>query len=288
MDNPLVSICIPTYNGAQFIADAMDSILGQDYDPIEIIVSDDDSKDETLKIIDSYQAKTNFPIRIVRHFPSGIGSNWNNSLQHAQGDYIKFLFQDDVLKPDCIKDMVFVLENNPKIGLVACKRDFIIEGEENDINFQKWLNTYSNLQKHLNLNYNPVAILDKSFFKSPLFYKQPLNIIGEPSAVMFRRSLINKIGNFREDLKQNLDIEYWFRTLKYTSIGILNKKLIFFRIHSGQATQKNKGAIGNDSKILSKLLYSDYFWLVNKTRQKQLFLRHNSLGKLIVKYTGFH
>ncbi len=286
MNNPLVSICIPTYNGAQFIGEAMDSIIIQEYAHIEIIVSDDDSTDDTLKIICSYEQKTTFPIRIVHHSPKGIGANWNYCLKHANGFYIKFLFQDDILKPNCIDQMVSVMEKYPLLGLVACKRDFVIEGKENDEFFQKWLNNYADLQEHLDLTYSPIAILNKSFFKSPVFYKPPINIIGEPSAVMFKKSLMDQIGFFRSDLKQNLDIEYWFRILKHNSVGIINKKLISFRIHSEQATQKNSGQIGQDVAVLSKLLYTDYFWLLNKTKKKQLLFRYNFLGRIISKGLG--
>ena len=103
---PLVSICIPTYNGAKFIKEAMDSAIAQTYANLEIIVSDDASKDGTLSIIESYKNKTLIPIHIYNHNPEGIGANWNHSVSKAQGDYIKFLFQDDILEPTCIERMM--------------------------------------------------------------------------------------------------------------------------------------------------------------------------------------
>ena len=285
MNRGLVSICIPTYNGALYLQEALDSIKVQTYQHLEIIVSDDASVDKTLNIIEDFKRQIDCPIHIYHHEPSGIGANWNNCLKYANGEYIKFLFQDDTLNPQCIEEMVSILDLDSTIDLVASKRTFIVDDANNQgLDLKKWVDTYGDLQAHLKLEYHPIAVLNKSFFKSPLFYRGPINIVGEPSAVMFRKKIIKAIGVFRTDLKQNLDIEYWFRILKHSSIGILNKPLIKFRIHPLQATQQNKTKVYKDSIILSQLLYEDYFWLLNRYRQKQLFLKHNQIGKLICKF----
>jgi len=284
MSNPLISVCIPTYNGANYIEAALESIYNQTYSNIEIIVSDDASSDNTLELIKNYESKSRFPLHIYHHKPSGIGANWNYCISQAKGSYIKFLFQDDLLEPSCIADMVQVFQENPDIGLVSCKRHVIIELETDREKIENWLQVYGDLQAHLGLNYNPLGIINKRFFKSKQFYKMPLNVVGEPSAVMFNKDLLNTIGFFREDMTQFLDFEYWYRILKQKNIAVINKKLISFRIHTNQATQKNKGKMQNDVVLFKKLLYSDYFWLLNKSRQKQLFLQFNSIGKLLSKH----
>ena len=65
--NPLVSIRIQTYNGAKFIAEAMEPEIVQKYSNLEIVVSDDNSSDETSAIIEGYKTKTNIPIYIYKH-----------------------------------------------------------------------------------------------------------------------------------------------------------------------------------------------------------------------------
>lgn len=284
MSNPLVSICIPTYNGAAYIEATMDSALRQTYDNLEIIISDDASKDETLALIEAYKAKSRYPIHIYHHTPAGIGANWNHCIKQAQGDYIKFLFQDDVLEPTCIADMVQVLRKNPKVGLVCCKRHILVETNTVKENIEQWLDTYGDLQKHVNLSYNPIGIITKSFFKSKQFIKIPVNVVGEPSAVMFHRDLLKTVGHFREDMTQFLDFEYWYRILKQNDIAIINKKLVSFRVHGNQATQLNKGKMHTDKNIFKRLLYTEYFWLLNKTRKKQLFLQFHPIGQLMSKH----
>jgi len=283
MSNPLISVCIPTYNGAKFIETALMSVFNQTYENIEIIISDDASGDTTLKIVENYLPQSKFPIHIYHHTPSGIGANWNHSIKHAKGDYIKFLFQDDVLEPNCIEEMYRVFKQNEHVGLVSSKREIIYESDVSQEKIENWLKVYEDLQKHLHLNYNPVGIINKDFFKTKQFYRTPVNVIGEPSAVMFRADLLGIVGFFREDMAQFLDFEYWYRILKQKDIAIINKKLVKFRIHANQATQQNKGKMQNDVRIFKELLYKEYFWLLNRSRQKQLFLQFHPLGQFLSK-----
>ena len=131
--HPLVSICIPTYNGEAFITEALESAINQTYPNLEIIVSDDASKDKTLEIINTFKSKTSIPIHVFNHEPNGIGSNWNHSVRKSNGDYIKFLFQDDVLKLECISKMMELFLTHKNLGMVYCKRDFLYESKNETV-----------------------------------------------------------------------------------------------------------------------------------------------------------
>ena len=275
MGYSLVSICIPTYNGAQFITEAMESAIMQTYPNLEIIVSDDASIDNTLEIIESYKDKTHIPISIYHHDPKGIGANWNYCIKQAKGTYIKFLFQDDVLLPKCIEEMVNVLESESSIGLVASKRGFIVEPSFINNSTKHWIAIYKDLQNTLDLpDEDGIGYLNNSLFKSEEFFKSPLNKVGEPSTILFKKNMIDNIGWFREDLNQVLDYEFCYRILKKKRIAIINKKLVKFRLHSLQATVKNKGneIYGEDHKIYERIIYDDYFWHLSK-KKKKIFLR---------------
>lgn len=283
-NRPLVSICIPTYNGAQFIAETMDSAIAQTYTNLEIIVSDDASMDETLAIIESYINKTNIPIHIHKHQPNGIGANWNHCIKKANGTYIKFLFQDDVLLLDCIETMVGTLEGDDTIALVASKRDFIIEDSYLNEETKAWVEKYGDLQSTINFQkYNGKQILDKQLFKHKEYFNSPRNKVGEPSTVLFRKDLVNSIGYYREDLKQVLDYEFYNRILKHQSIVILQDKLVKFRLHSQQATVINKNNDQKDYVIYDRLMYDDYLWCLNKTMRLYFLKKYNPLVRLIFK-----
>ena len=103
---PLVSVCIPVYNGERFIAEAISSILSQTYSAIELIISDDNSSDHTIAIAQSFQTQTSIPINILTHQNLGLAENSNFCINQSQGKYIKFVYQDDILMPNCIEKMV--------------------------------------------------------------------------------------------------------------------------------------------------------------------------------------
>ncbi|MDT8416132.1 MAG: glycosyltransferase family A protein, partial [Flavobacteriaceae bacterium] len=149
MPQALVSICIPTYNGAAYLAEALESAIGQTYPHLEIVVSDDASTDDTLEIVESFKQKTQLPIRAFHHTPSGIGANWNHCMQKAQGEYIKFLFQDDVLMPDCVEKMVAAAEKHPQAGMIGSKRVFLTDSSVDNQEMKNWIKVFGNLQSQL-------------------------------------------------------------------------------------------------------------------------------------------
>ena len=274
---PLISICIPTYNGEKFIRQALESAYSQTYPNIELVISDDASKDDTLEIIENFSSDKQLSINIYSHKPSGIGANWNNCIKKAKGEYIKFLFQDDILYPTCVEELVALATSDNDAGMVACKRSIITEGKETAAT-ASWMKKYGNLQEGMALEYSEYYLLDSGFLKRDKFLTN--NRIGEPSTVLFERSIINKVGYFNEDLVQVLDLEFYYRILKHHNILILNKELASFRIHPGQATNINKDQISKDYEKYYRLLYRDFFWFLGFDSQKKLLKRYHPIGKL--------
>ncbi|MFM6261102.1 glycosyltransferase, partial [Planktothrix sp.] len=100
---PLVSVCIPTYNGDKYLTEALSSVVDQTYPHLEIIISDDSSTDKTLEIIESFQKNCSWKVSLFQHEQYGLAKNWNYCISQAHGKYIKFLFQDDLLEPNCLE-----------------------------------------------------------------------------------------------------------------------------------------------------------------------------------------
>ena len=278
MTNPLVSICIPTYNGAAFLEEALDSVTAQTYRPIEVVVSDDASKDTTLAIVEAYTARVDFPVRVVVHKPKGIGANWNNSIRHAKGAYIKFLFQDDVLEPTCIEEMLTVFKAHPDVGLVGSKRTFIVEGEPSP-EIDEWIAKFKNLQVQFE-SPEPLTLIDKTLFSRRDFLDSPMNKIGEPPTVMFKKDILLEVGSFDEKLQQILDYVFYYRILKKYPIIIINRPLVQFRIHSAQATHVNRNRPIADYSVYKKILYKEFVALLHPSHKKKLVLRYSLKAKL--------
>ncbi len=273
----LVSVCLPLCNGEKYLSKALNSLKDQTYTNLELVVSDDDSKDVSLNLMRKFEESCNFPIRILEHKPSSIGANWNHCMKHAQGKYIKFLFQDDVLYPECIERMVEKAESDEQVNLVFCKRDLIIEADTKVSN--EWLHEFGDLQKKQTIFRNSTKIPGRKLLKSDQLLNEPINKIGEPITVLFRRKMIEKVGYFNEQLSQLLDIEYWYRVLKYGSIVFINEKLAAFRIHQDQTTALNNNQEILDYDLFPEILYKDFFWHLHFQVQKKLFFKLNAVGK---------
>lgn len=268
---PLISICIPTYNGEKYIAEAMDSAIVQTYNNLEIIISDDASKDAGLEIIESYKEKTDIPIYIYPHQPKGIGANWNHCIKKANGEYIKFLFQDDILMPTCIEKMVALATSKERVGLVYCRREIIFDTQKED--YEDWLR-YS---EFLHTNWDSLHLKEgiekgTSYLKDKNLLDRPNNKIGEPPAVLLNKKCFEKVGYFNTNLSQTLDFEYWYRLMPYFDVGFVDEELIKFRLHGNQASQINRKRKTKDKKLLPKTLLKTVFWKLHP-KQKMYILK---------------
>ena len=245
---PLVSILIPTYNGEQFLSKAIQSALDQTYSNLEIIISDDGSTDETVKIAESFKDNCSIPYRIITHSNYGLVKNLNFCIQQAQGKYIKFIFQDDWLEPNCIEEMVNLAEQDPEIGLVFSPRQVLIDPDsKSDLTCKSAYNGAINLhQKWSDLK--PIQS-GQDLLSNPNCLIGGLNKIGEPTTVLISKQVFEELGEFDSTLQQLLDVDMWFRIMGRYKIAFVDKILSALLIHKKQQTQVN---------IVQKENYKDY------------------------------
>ena len=119
MSKPLVSVMMPTYNAAEFIAESIESVLAQTYERIELLVVDDASEDETPEIVSGYASQHPERVRFQRFGErAGPCRRRNDALDLAQGTLIGWLDQDDLWVPEKTEREVAVLEARPEVGLV--------------------------------------------------------------------------------------------------------------------------------------------------------------------------
>jgi len=276
----LVSICIPTYNGAKYLQEALDSIKQQTYPNIEVIISDDNSTDNTLEICEEFKKNAPFPVYIYSHPPEGIGANWNHCIEKSHGEFIKMFFQDDILQPTCVEVMMkTLLENN--LECIVSKRE-IIDEHSQKVTDGNWYTKFNDLQKPAGLPVDRFVTISKHNLKELNFkiYSTD-NIIGEPCVSLFSRKLYNKIGPFSTELQQILDYEYWLRVLRKFNIGIINEKLVSFRYHPLQTSTKNYENGVREGKIIIDFLEHKMFWyLPRKNRGSILRKKHPIYQKL--------
>ena len=279
---PLVSICIPTYNGATYIEEAIQSAINQTYSNLEIVISDDASKDNTLTIIERFKSKTKIPISITFHDPKGIGANWNNCIRHSNGAYIKFLFQDDVLLPHCIETMITMAIKYPNAGLIYSKRTFIYENLTSEI--EKFKAYYGPIHTHWdNIEVEQGVLPGSVYLKDKAFLNSPKNKIGEPTNVLLKMECFETIGFFNETLQQILDSEYWYRVMCKYDIAFIDEALVKFRLHANQASNINKNREIPDGQLMYKAYYDNLFWYLHPKSQFKLLKLYHPIFKTLTK-----
>lgn len=122
MEFPLLSVCIISYNSSRTITDTLDSVLQQDYPQIEVIVSDDGSRDDTAEISREWLAR--HEDKFVRtslltvEKNTGIAPNFNRACKAARGEWIKLIAADDVLLPHCLSDNWKQVSSHPQIQVL--------------------------------------------------------------------------------------------------------------------------------------------------------------------------
>jgi glycosyltransferase involved in cell wall biosynthesis len=108
-DKPLISILVCCYNRAQILPETMESVFAQEYHPVEIIVLDDGSTDDTAELMESYGDK----IRYFKQENQGIAVTRTNACRLAKGEYIAFQDDDDIMPPDRIDTLYKALSRYP-------------------------------------------------------------------------------------------------------------------------------------------------------------------------------
>ncbi|MFC2268522.1 MAG: glycosyltransferase family 2 protein, partial [Capnocytophaga gingivalis] len=116
MNNPLISIIVPVYNGETYLARCLDSLLDQTYAPIEILVVNDGSQDRTAEILSQYEQ---YPqIKVFYQENKGLSGARNLGLKHFEGDFVCFVDSDDYVTPTYCEELYKALiDNNADISV---------------------------------------------------------------------------------------------------------------------------------------------------------------------------
>jgi glycosyltransferase involved in cell wall biosynthesis len=213
---PLVSVVVPTYNRAEYIAETIASILEQSYANIEIIVIDDGSTDDTRNVVRPFEPR----IRYVWQENAERGASRNHGLRLARGEYIAFLDSDDLWLPTKVQEGVHFLQAHPEIGLVYTDA-LQIDSEGRELRLLRANGPSGHVTDKL---------LEKNFVS-----------IGTH---LTRTALVNEIGGYREErqLSGSEDWEMWVRLSLRTQFAYLPNATSKLRTHSAN-TMTDAGAM---------------------------------------------
>jgi glycosyltransferase involved in cell wall biosynthesis len=207
----LISVIIPTFNRAHWVAEAVASVLAQTFKDFEVLVVDDGSTDATLEALAQFFRQTKILRRPERR---GVSAARNLGIAAAQGEWLAFLDSDDLWLPDKLARQVAYLQENP--GLLICQTDEI------------WVRHGKKVNPPL--THRKVA--------GHIFAQSLERCLVSPSAVMLHRRLLKEVGGFDEALPAAEDYDLWLRIAWRYEVGLVPEPLVIKR--GGHADQLSR------------------------------------------------
>ena len=244
MNDILISICIPTYNSERYISECINSVLNQTYKNFEIIISDNSSNDNTLKIIESFNDPR---IKIFKNKKNvGLGKNFNIACSYATGEFIKLLPSDDTISHDCLEKSLKPFSQHNDIALVIGAKTIV------DSKSKVLIKKVSFLKQGM---YESSHILKKTI-------KSGRNPLGEPGLALFKKKDFYKINGFDSSLELIIDLDCWLKLLNLGNLFYIDKPMGTFRIHQNSYSLNKK--IINGYLVWINNLNSPYLKWYNK------------------------
>ncbi len=217
-----MSVLVPVLDGERYLGECLDSILGQTYPALEVVVLDDASTDSTPRIAQSYGGRVRY-----RRQPNtlGIYANVNAGLAEARGTYVAVYHADDVYHPTIVAREVAWLERFPEAGAVFCA-DILVDADGREYGR---LELPPEVRGGRPLPY-PVVL------NALLTYKN--RFLRCPSS-MLRASVYREVGPYRPERFHNTaDLEMWLRVARRYGIGILEDHLFRYRHHPRSSARR--------------------------------------------------
>ena len=245
----MISICIPTYNGSEYLRECLDSVMVQTLADFEVLIVDDQSTDDSVAIAEEYAA-ADPRVRVVKNERNlGLVGNWNRCIELARGEWIKFVFQDDLIEPMCLEKMLAVAR--PEIGIVACRREFVFDGisEKKRKGFLVYVGMYD-IEKLLP-GKTQITADEFSLVVSDTINH---NFVGEPTSMLLHRNLFYRFGVFNSHLIQVCDMEYWARVGVNRGITYIPETLAWFRVHGNSMSESNGTKRRNQVLMLDEMV----------------------------------
>lgn len=267
-DTPLVSILTPTYNRADFLPLAIESVLNQSYTNIEMHLVDDGSTDNTSELVKKYLSDSR--LHYYQQENQGQSVARNKALKHCKGDLICFLDSDNLFHLDKISTQVSILQSNPEVDIVYGDSELI------DINGEVF--STQNIKRHSGMIYEKM-LLD--------------NIVGMNTA-MARRKCFDELGGLDESIRVADDYDLWLRFS--TKYRFLYEPAFFaqYRIMEDQISSDKSRRFESNRRIIEKSMienpelitdkYRNYVWCNFYVRKGRTLARMGKRGEALSNY----
>lgn len=212
-----VSVIIATYNSAAYLKEAVDSVLNQTYQDLEVVIVDDGSTDKTRSLVEGLQSQHPRRIQYIYQENQGPAPARNAGMRSAQGQYIAFLDADDIWLPDKLTRQMECFARDQAVGFVYCDNIFV---DENNTVIENYVRKVRLVEGDI------LWDLFQDFF-----------II--TSGVVFKKECIERIGFFDEKLLVGEDYEYFLRLAAQYKAGVVKERLFRRRVHAKSLSRQD-------------------------------------------------
>jgi glycosyltransferase involved in cell wall biosynthesis len=242
MAAPRVSVVMATYNMGRFLGDAIDSVVGQDHRPLELIVVDDGSTDDTGAVLERYAGRPD--VRIVRQANGGQTVAKNRGLQEASGDFVGFCDADNLWLPGKISKQLPHFDADGRVGVVYGECD-LIDGAGNPVAYRPMTRYEGRITRQL--------VLD--------------NFVTFNTALVTRRAL-DWAGGFNRKLRMAIDYDLWLRISTQFEFRFLPEPLAKYRVWEGQMSHDLEGRFKNAFLLLEDF-FAEFPWAASATDRRR-------------------
>lgn len=250
---PSIGVVIPAFNAADFLSNALDSVLEQTCPVDDIVVVDDGSTDQTEDIVRCY---ANDGVRYIKQINQGSASARNTGIRSLSTDYVCFLDADDAWLPDKTAAQAEILQRYPEVGLVSGDQIYC----DPDRSFRK-IRKFS--------NQSSTRLLARRLAFS--------NIVGNPSMVMIRQSIFDTIGLFDVSLRFGDDWDMWLRIANESTIAFAKQPVAIYHWHSQNQSQLNQTACLRTYRQISRNAINRSIAFPGRPFAYSFLLRHTVL-----------
>jgi glycosyltransferase involved in cell wall biosynthesis len=247
----LVSVILPTYNRAYSLGAAIESVLAQSYRPIEIIVVDDGSKDNTAEVVAAFGDE----VRYVKQANGGVASARNHGFRIARGEFVALIDSDDRWYPWKLEAQVAFLRKFPEAGMVWTDMTAVRDNGEKayDAYLRIFYKAYErvrtedfmrNVGKLADLGLNvPAELQARPMWIGDIFSQLIGGTLVHTPTTLLRRERVRATGGYDENLRPNgEDFDFHLRTAVHGPVGFIDAPAIDYRIgNEDQLTAPSQG-----------------------------------------------
>jgi glycosyltransferase involved in cell wall biosynthesis len=238
MIKDLVSILIPTYDRAAILPEAIDSVLAQTYGPLEAIVIDDGSHDDTAEVVRARYGHDP-RVRYVYQDNGGVSSARNRGFREATGEFVAFLDSDDYWYPHKLAAQVAALHALPEVGMIWTDLE-AVDPDGRTLHpryLRRMYQTYRFFPTPEDI-FSAELTGDSDaprIYYGDIFSQMAIGSLVHTSTVLLRRTRADAVGFFREDFRSGEDYEFHLRTCKAGPVAFLDAPTIKYRVESADA-----------------------------------------------------